>query len=268
MCYLSIVGMMAGGGPLGGGGKPGGGTVIGNPTMETKKGQRIQMLSNRALWKIQLTKKKKDDYDELTGRRNEWGCSADIGGRREERRWRYVWRNWSRREEGGDLSWSRLGIWLFSNHLHNKRQEGLWWQHKHRLLLNQFRKSFVWFRAKVLHLRTWILLPSRLCLRLPSTLLMVAVPPPITSIVPLVFLETAYKKEKKQDTEQYSTQMTHSHTHHLLLNTQLLYLKLIHMKVSNNAVLIHFSRQTYDDNYSPTDTGHFKYKICNDDTVF
>lgn len=49
MCYLSIVGMMAGGGPLGGGGKPGGGTVIGNPTMETKKGQRIQMLSNRAL---------------------------------------------------------------------------------------------------------------------------------------------------------------------------------------------------------------------------
>lgn len=30
------------------------------------------------------------------------------------------------------------------------------------------------------------------------------------------------------------------------------------MKVSNNAVLIHFSRQTYDDNYSPTDTGHFK----------
>lgn len=32
---------------------------------------------------------------------------------------------------------------------------------------------------------TWILLPSRLCRRRPSTLLMVAVPPPITSMVPL-----------------------------------------------------------------------------------
>lgn len=34
VCYLSIVGMIAGGGPLGGGGKPGGGTVMGNPTRE------------------------------------------------------------------------------------------------------------------------------------------------------------------------------------------------------------------------------------------
>lgn len=55
-------------------------------------------------------KTRRGDSNWQSGRRNEWGCSADIGGRREERRWRYVWRNWSRREEGGDLSWSRLGI--------------------------------------------------------------------------------------------------------------------------------------------------------------
>lgn len=42
--------------------------------------------------------------------------------------------------------------------------------------------------ASVCSAITWILLPSRLCLRRPSTLLMVAVPPPITSIVPLVFV--------------------------------------------------------------------------------
>lgn len=36
---------------------------------------------------------------------------------------------------------------------------------------------------------TWMLLPSRLCRRRPSTLLMVAVCPPITSIVPLDFLK-------------------------------------------------------------------------------
>lgn len=34
VCYLSIVGIIAGGGPLGGGGKPGGGTVMGNPMRE------------------------------------------------------------------------------------------------------------------------------------------------------------------------------------------------------------------------------------------
>lgn len=34
VCYLSIVGMIAGGGPLGGGGKPGGGTVMGNPAKD------------------------------------------------------------------------------------------------------------------------------------------------------------------------------------------------------------------------------------------
>lgn len=32
--YLSIVGIIAGGGPLGGGGKPGGGTVMGSPAGE------------------------------------------------------------------------------------------------------------------------------------------------------------------------------------------------------------------------------------------
>lgn len=36
---------------------------------------------------------------------------------------------------------------------------------------------------------TWMLLPSRLCRRRPSTLLIVAVCPPITSIVPLDFLK-------------------------------------------------------------------------------
>lgn len=41
---------------------------------------------------------------------------------------------------------------------------------------------------------TWILLPSTLCLRRPSTLLMVANCPPITSIVPLVFLGKEHKK--------------------------------------------------------------------------
>lgn len=35
--YLSIVGMIAGGGPLGGGGKPGGGTVMGNPLRERRR---------------------------------------------------------------------------------------------------------------------------------------------------------------------------------------------------------------------------------------
>ncbi len=37
VCYLSKVGMIAGGGPLGGGGKPGGGTVMGNPTREKER---------------------------------------------------------------------------------------------------------------------------------------------------------------------------------------------------------------------------------------
>lgn len=36
---------------------------------------------------------------------------------------------------------------------------------------------------------TWMLFPSRLWRRRPSTLLMVAVPPPITSMVPGVFLQ-------------------------------------------------------------------------------
>lgn len=35
--YLSMVGMIAGGGPVGGGGNPGGGTVIGNPKTKEDK---------------------------------------------------------------------------------------------------------------------------------------------------------------------------------------------------------------------------------------
>lgn len=35
--YLSMVGMIVGGGPVGGGGKPGGGTVIGNPKTKEDK---------------------------------------------------------------------------------------------------------------------------------------------------------------------------------------------------------------------------------------
>lgn len=35
--YLSIVGMIEGGGPLVGGGKLGGGTVMGNPTKKQKE---------------------------------------------------------------------------------------------------------------------------------------------------------------------------------------------------------------------------------------
>lgn len=42
MCYLSIVGMIDGGGPLGGGGKPGGGTVMGNPTKQEENISRNQ----------------------------------------------------------------------------------------------------------------------------------------------------------------------------------------------------------------------------------
>lgn len=45
---------------------------------------------------------------------------------------------------------------------------------------------------------TWMLLPSTLCLRRPSTLLIVAVPPPITSMVPLVFLGK-FKGGKKKN---------------------------------------------------------------------
>ncbi len=39
--YLSIVGMIVGGGPLGGGGKPGGGTVMGNPMTEEEKTNKL-----------------------------------------------------------------------------------------------------------------------------------------------------------------------------------------------------------------------------------
>lgn len=64
MCYLSIVGMIAGGGPLGGGGKPGGGTVMGNPTREeesintlkTIKQSKYRVKSNTP--RDQLRKKK------------------------------------------------------------------------------------------------------------------------------------------------------------------------------------------------------------------
>lgn len=43
MRYLSIVGMIDGGGPLGGGGKPGGGTVMGNPISQEENISRNQI---------------------------------------------------------------------------------------------------------------------------------------------------------------------------------------------------------------------------------
>lgn len=104
--------MIAGGGPLGGGGKPGGGTVMGNPTREE---ERINTLKTIKLSKLrvksdQLRKKKNDDDAELTGWGDERGCSADVGWWREERRRWYVWRKWSRREEGRYLSCSCVSI--------------------------------------------------------------------------------------------------------------------------------------------------------------
>lgn len=63
-------------------------------------------------------------------------------------------------------------------------------------------------KETVLLLCTWILFPSRLCLRRPSTRLMVAVPPPITSIVPLVFLRRDQVKKENQGL-QYAVSLTY-----------------------------------------------------------
>lgn len=181
MCYLSIVGMMDGGGPLGGGGKPGGGTVMGNPT-----GQEENISRNQTV-RLNDDIKKDEDDDEHTGRWDEWRCSADIGWWGEEgRRW-YVWRKWSWRKEGGDLGCARLRIRLFRDHLCYRRRG---WDDD---TLSTTSQSAFKPKASVVHLVTWILLPSRLCLRRPSTLLMVAVCPPITSIVPLDFLKKVRK---------------------------------------------------------------------------
>lgn len=101
--YLSKVGMIAGGGPLGGGGKPGGGTVMGNPMREKVRLNTLKPIK-------QSKSKVRSNITELTGRRDEWGCSTDIGWWREERRWWYVWRNRSRRKECGHLCCSPLSI--------------------------------------------------------------------------------------------------------------------------------------------------------------
>lgn len=54
--------------------------------------------------------KDNDDAAELTGWRDERGGSADVGWWREERRRWYVWRKWSRREEGRYFCCSRISI--------------------------------------------------------------------------------------------------------------------------------------------------------------
>lgn len=62
---------------------------------------------------------------ELTGRRYERRCSADVWWRREKRRRGYVRRKRSRGEEGRNLScgWFSFWCWMFRYHLCNNRQQ-------------------------------------------------------------------------------------------------------------------------------------------------